>query len=88
MTAISTNDIWSIGYVEFAAKPYDRTSIEHWNGKNWSIVSSPNVDVHNELFAVTRVPGTSQLWAVGSHGINYPGATGATSQRTLTLSFC
>ena len=48
MTAISTNDIWSIGYVEFAAKPYDRTSIEHWNGKNWSIVSSPNVDVHDK----------------------------------------
>ncbi len=43
------------------------TLIEHWNGREWSIVPSPNVpNQHNSLTAVTAVPGSrNELWAVG-----------------------
>lgn len=37
--------------------------IEHWNGANWKVVSSP-ID-HEQLTSITRVPSTNQLWAVG-----------------------
>jgi hypothetical protein len=40
--------------------------IEHWNGSSWSIVSSPNVGTFNDLEGVARVPGTIQVWTVGT----------------------
>src|SRR5215208_2412114 len=46
-----------------------QTLVEHWDGSSWSIVPSPNVpDQHNLLRAVTAVPNSSQLWAVGEAG--------------------
>jgi hypothetical protein len=61
--SVSASNIWAVG------DGLGKTLIEHWNGTRWRVVSSPNAGTHdpNDLFAVTQIPGTSQMWAVGSY---------------------
>ena len=42
---------------------------EHWNGSNWSIVSSPSPGTYNgnELYGVAAIS-TNDVWAVGGTG--------------------
>jgi len=57
----------------------DLTLTEHWNGKKWHIVSSPNAgSVSNQLRGVTHIPGTSHAWAIGFS------ESGSGSAQTLT----
>ena len=65
-TAISKNSAWAVGLYQFSnGTSPTQPLIEHWDGANWSIVSSPNPGAGSALSGITRVPGTSQLWAVG-----------------------
>jgi hypothetical protein len=63
----STSDCWTVG--SQTSGGYSQTMIEHWNGKSWSIVTSPNTSStrNNYLAGVTCVS-SSDCWAVGSHG--------------------
>jgi hypothetical protein len=71
LVAVATNNVWAVGYS--TAKPdQDPTFnlIEHWNGTEWSVVTSPNVGPttgyqSNRLFGITAVSATD-LWAFGS----------------------
>lgn len=67
VVAISATDAWTVGsYNNPQGVP--QTLIEHWNGTAWHLVSSPNPGSSvNGLFAVTHVPGSNQLWAVGDY---------------------
>jgi hypothetical protein len=70
--AISTDNVWAVGASQ---KPTgeELTYIEHWNGKQWSIVPSPNPNSSGrepnstELNNLTSVAATSadDAWAVG-----------------------
>lgn len=70
ITAISANDIWAYGsYFAANGSEQQSTLVEHWNGKTWSIVPSPNpvngsfeADI---LFGGTVLPG-GDLWLVGN----------------------
>lgn len=65
VTAIAANDIWAVGS-STTANFVQRTLIEHWNGKRWSIVASPNVTgLGNGLTAVSAVS-AKDIWAVGN----------------------
>ncbi len=45
VTAISATDIWAVGTSSNSISTNSgQTLIEHWNGKQWSIVPSPKVD--------------------------------------------
>jgi hypothetical protein len=68
VTAISSHNIWAVGgFVNDPANNLPLALIEHWNGKNWSIISNPSTGLPSSfLEAVTRVPSTTQLWAVGT----------------------
>ena len=68
VAAIASNNVWAIG-----------SPIEQWNGKQWSIVSSPSVGALN---GVARVPGTKNLWSVGYS----PAGPGMSN--TLTEYYC
>lgn len=68
VAAIAGNNVWAIG-----------SPIEQWNGKQWSIVSSPSVGALN---GVARVPGTKNLWSVGYS----PAGPGMSN--TLTEYYC
>src|SRR5947209_7846495 len=79
VTAISTNDVWAVGE-SFGAGSPSQTLIEQWNGRKWSVVSSPNIGTqNNELSGVTAVSATD-IWAVG-----FFQATSGGPQQTLTL---
>ncbi len=70
VTAIAANNIWAVGS-STTANFVQRTLIEHWDGKRWSIVASPDVTaLGNGLTAVSAVS-ARDIWAVGnSSGAN------------------
>lgn len=60
--SISINDAWSVGT---AGELTSSTLIEHWNGSNWNVVSSPNFGIkYNELYAV-QGSDANNVFAVG-----------------------
>jgi len=80
VTVISTNDVWAVGgYSNRNGGNF--TLIEHWNGTQWSVVSSPSVPAFTELYAVAGVIGTTQVWTVGE-------STDNTDLDSLTAFHC
>jgi hypothetical protein len=66
--ALAASNVWAAG-----SSGGNLSLTEHWDGTSWTVIPSPNpgsaLDV---LFAVARVPGTSQVWAVGEEGSSPP----------------
>ena len=85
VTALSPTDVWAVGSAGVWGNCIDGSSnplIEHWDGTQWSIVSSPNVgSMNNSLNGVSGLTATTQVWAAGSY-------TGKTGNNTLIESYC
>jgi hypothetical protein len=64
VTAVSANDIWAVGFVVTTSFGSTQTLTLHWNGTSWSVVSSQNASINDELRAVAAVS-SSDVWAVG-----------------------
>ncbi len=62
VAASSANDVWAVGYYE--ANYQSTTLVEHWDGKQWSIISSPNIQQENTLAGVVVVS-ANDVRAVG-----------------------
>jgi hypothetical protein len=75
VAAISANDVWAVG-----ASGNPSTLIAHWDGTSWSVVKSPTPGVTSALYGVARVPGNTQLWAVG-------GYSPSNAEQTLTAFY-
>ena len=61
----SRTDAWAVGNSQDALGTSLTTLIEHWNGRRWTILPSPNPQAYNSLRDVAaRSP--SDAWAVGS----------------------
>lgn len=74
VTALSATNIWAVGYTQNQGGTFapEQTLIEHWDGANWRLMSSPNPgQTYNILNAVTRVPHSSQVWIIGTEGLYY-----------------
>jgi len=56
--------VWAVG--EFYGGQGWATLTEQWNGTAWNVVLSPNADSSDFLNGIARVPGTADLWAVGT----------------------
>ncbi len=66
VAGVSANDIWAVGATGNAGQGPLQTLIEHWDGTQWSIVSSPNSSLPiNQLRGVTAIS-ANNVWAVGS----------------------
>ncbi len=76
VTALSEQDIWTVGGHNDFLNTHHLTLAEQWNGSNWSVSTSANKSkTENELFAVSAVS-TSDMWAVGIYQKgNVPGKT-------------
>ncbi len=65
VAAISTSDVWAVGFNWAAPGNISQTLTEHWDGTQWTVVSSPNPpggdNVLNGVFAVAP----NDVWAVG-----------------------
>src|SRR5207248_7564803 len=65
VAAVSSNDIWAVGYYWDDDHISIHTLVEHWDGTAWSIVPSPNPvsGDYSQLHGVAA-SGTD-VWAVG-----------------------
>ena len=67
VTTLGASDVWAVGQATPSGKPA-RTWIEHWNGVDWTRVTSPNRGTKgSELFGVSA-NSSSDVWAVGESG--------------------
>lgn len=73
IAAISSTDVWAVGYRNDNNLNESRTLIQHWDGTAWKTVASPNpastkacagFNTGNYLTAVSAVSPTD-IWAVG-----------------------
>jgi hypothetical protein len=73
VTAVTPTDAWAVGFKNSNNVNFSRTLIEHWNGSQWTIVSSPNPgsplsctrsNSGNVLTSVSAVS-SNDVWAVG-----------------------
>lgn len=63
--AAGPNDIWAVGgYRAYVGGPFV-TLAEHWDGRTWSVVSTPNPGPDRQLFGSVAVLSPSNVWAVG-----------------------
>lgn len=85
VTVLSSTNVWAVGQAgtpagvlsngatSSASNAAGKTLTEHWNGSKWSVVASPNPGTFNNgLNGVARVPGSTQLWAVGAYNNGTP----------------
>jgi hypothetical protein len=78
--ALSSTNVWAVGFFENPSVIGRFTLIEHWNGSSWALVSSPNPDPEqNELHSIAGVA-SNDLWAVGGRG---DGNTGSPFQSLI-----
>ena len=62
--AASANDVWAVGQFSNASG-FRQTLIEHWNGKKWRVVPSPNVGTHDNILNGVTAVSSTDAWAVG-----------------------
>jgi hypothetical protein len=89
VTAISPSDVWAAGYSVVGVPATTlRTLIEHWDGRHWTIVPSPNVrsprGVTNDILFSISGSRRDDVWAVGSWG-SVPGGYGGKGDHALAL---
>jgi hypothetical protein len=86
--ALAPNDVWAVGFSTPVAAPKQAatlTLIEHFDGKSWMVVPSPNVrpnaaNQSNRLLGLTA-NSANDIWAFGS----YFAADGSGHQMALLL---
>lgn len=67
IAAVSANDIWAMGYFSnHQGNDTAQTLIEHWDGKQWSIVSSPKVDAPSTTLNAAAAVSANDVWAIGT----------------------
>lgn len=71
VTAIAANDVWAVGSFS-GSDDIERPLIERWDGSAWRVVASPAPPGpgRSVLSAITRIPGTNQLWALGTSSMS------------------
>ena len=65
--AVSTNDIWAVGFYRYIVNYSDETLIEHWNGSSWAIVASPNPGPSLDHLNAVAAISANDVWAVGNY---------------------
>jgi hypothetical protein len=82
VTALSPRDAWAVGsFADAASGQPPHTLTQHWDGRAWVTVPSPNVVGFDRLSAVDAIS-SRNVWAVGDFLANPNSEGGA---RTLTL---
>jgi hypothetical protein len=75
IAALSSTNMWAVGYSQTPSGTGKKQSlIEHYNGKQWTIISSPNVGTNDTVLTGITVFSTTNIWVVGY----YQTSTGST----------
>jgi len=66
--ARTPSDAWAVGYHN-DINGQEQTLVEHWNGKTWKVVKSPNPGggLHGNILLDVVGTGAKAAWAVGSY---------------------
>lgn len=67
MDAVSADNAWAVGlYGDSSSNPAVKTLVEHWNGKTWTAVSSPDASGYIDS-VLQGVSGSAagNIWSVG-----------------------
>lgn len=70
ISAVAPDDIWAVGDYTSSG---NHALVEHWNGSQWSIVSTPAIETEQWLSKVVAVS-TNDVWAVGAFGSTLDGS--------------
>jgi hypothetical protein len=73
VSGTASNDIWTAGAYNLNNQTGTlQTLIEHWDGSNWSVATSPNQGTADNILYAVAALSTSDAWSVGtfSDGIN------------------
>jgi hypothetical protein len=65
VSAISSTDVWAVGGTVPGDGPGSRTLVVHWNGAQWSVVSSPNPGSQDTELTGVRALSDHDVWVVG-----------------------
>lgn len=68
VAAVSATDVWAVGFWSPSnGSGVDQVLVEHWDGTQWSIASTPTSSSAQDLSGVA-VTSASNVWAVGTSG--------------------
>jgi hypothetical protein len=67
-TSNASSSIWAVGSGTPSGATSAQTLTLNWNGTAWTTVTSPDNGSPSLLNAVSTLPGSSVVWAVGSSG--------------------
>jgi hypothetical protein len=62
-----TNQVWAAGFYFASNSGQQPTLIERWDGKQWSIVSSPSPGASFDYLKGIAAIGPNDIWAVGQY---------------------
>jgi hypothetical protein len=65
VAAATDSDVWAVGWAYNQSLGAYRTLIEHWNGRRWSLVRSPNATNGYNLLNGVAVAAPNDVWTVG-----------------------
>ena len=64
VAVVSEKNVWAVGS-NGDPLAISQAMAKQWNGKVWSLATVPTVGVSSQFTSVARVPGSSNVWAVG-----------------------
>jgi hypothetical protein len=74
VVAVSADDVWAVGSYNSFHHNHEQNLAMHWDGVNWSLVSSPSVGTSYDTFFGVAAVSSSDVWAVGRYR-GYPNVT-------------
>jgi hypothetical protein len=71
VSGVAGDDLYASGFFADAATGgQENTMIQHFDGKNWTIINSPTKGLSQQLLGIFALPGTTDLWSVGAFAPN------------------
>ncbi len=68
VAVVSSNDAWAVGTSRNQSGFSSHTLTEHWNGSQWSIISSANPSSAQNVLVSAAALTTNNVWSVGETG--------------------
>jgi hypothetical protein len=84
VAVLSAKSVWAVG--DYTAHNGDfRTLVEHWNGKAWTQVATPNPGAGSNFLNALTVVSPTNIWAVGQYSTQTSSPLDIIPDKTLIL---